>query len=225
MSDTRKREIVLLSVPQVEAPAIAYQSQNRQRQSPRRYDDMIHRLPYVGRCLHVRTWVCRTQLHICIFLCLPWSLVLTSVWSGGEIQSHPEHLPLALIRTLKCRICWIRLVLNKASYRRFIYVLYFAVFQSSSLRILFLPVWCTWRKLGVVVSALCFVMWHCQRIDDVCQCKDKMISLNCVCAECFFKILSEKADDNTSSYFFKRQHRLRFCALVFTTTETTGTTV
>ena len=72
---------------------------------------------------------------------------------------------------------------------------------------------------------MCFVMWHSQRIDDVCQCKDKMISLNCVCAECFFKILSEKADDNTSSYFFKRQHRLRFCALVFTTTETTGTTV
>ena len=53
----------------------------------------------------------------------------------------------------------------------------------------------------MVVSVLCFVMWHCQRIDDVCQCKDKMISLNCVCAECFFKILSEKADDNTSSYF------------------------
>ena len=125
MSDTRKREIVLLSVPQVEAPAIAYQSQNRQRQSPRRYDDMIHRLPYVGRCLHVRTWVCRTQLHICIFLCLPWGLVLTSVWSGGEIQSHPEHLPLALIRTLKCRICWIRLVLNKASYRRFYVYMYF----------------------------------------------------------------------------------------------------
>ena len=68
-------------------------------------------------------------------------------------------------------------------------------------RILFLPVMYTWRKLGVVVSVLCFVMWHCQRIDDVCQCKDKMISLNCVCAECFFKILSEKADDNTSRTF------------------------
>ena len=79
---------------------------NRQRQSPRRYENHYRKETYI--------------IHL---TASPKDTIYAYKVSTGIDKSHPGHLPLTIFETIIQNVCKIRLVSNTASDKRLLYVL------------------------------------------------------------------------------------------------------